>query len=190
VSARTPVRGGRRVAALARPVVGRGPPRAARRAAPRGRPGPGRPPPTPAPAAAAPRPHYSRRRNFKLLDELEDAEKGSKAGADISLGLESPDDTLMSVWNASIFGSLGGGDMRLVSLVLVAGPDYPRAPPALRFTSRVAMECVDARGAVLPAKVPYLAAWHAGKTMLGALQEIKALMARAPRAQPPEGASY
>lgn len=96
----------------------------------------------------------------------------------------------MTTWNASIFGTLGGGEARLVSLVLVAGPDYPRAPPSLRFTSRVSMECVDARGAVLPAKVPYLASWHAGKSMLGALQEIKALMARAPRTQPPEGATY
>ena len=42
-------------------------------------------------------------RNFKLLDELEAAEKSSKGGADISMGLSRPDDTFMSDWTASIF---------------------------------------------------------------------------------------
>ena len=41
-------------------------------------------------------------RNFKLLDELEEAEKSTKSGADISLGLARPDDTFMSDWSASI----------------------------------------------------------------------------------------
>ena len=40
-------------------------------------------------------------RNFKLLDELESAEKSSKGGADISLGLARPDDTYMSGTAAS-----------------------------------------------------------------------------------------
>ncbi len=42
-------------------------------------------------------------RNFKLLDELEEAEKSIKSDADISLGLSRPDDTFMSDWQASIF---------------------------------------------------------------------------------------
>lgn len=33
-------------------------------------------------------------RNFKLLDELEEAEKSAKGGADISLGLQRADDTV------------------------------------------------------------------------------------------------
>jgi hypothetical protein len=46
-------------------------------------------------------------RNFKLLDELEDAEKSAKGGADISLGLQRADDTMMRDWQASIFQAPG-----------------------------------------------------------------------------------
>ena len=44
-------------------------------------------------------------RNFKLLDELEDAEKSAKGGADVSLGLQRPDDAMLRDWQASIFQS-------------------------------------------------------------------------------------
>lgn len=44
-------------------------------------------------------------RNFKLLDELEDAEKSAKGGADISLGLQRPDDSMLRDWQASIFSA-------------------------------------------------------------------------------------
>ena len=61
---------------------------------------------SPTPSIPASPPHSaptSIARNFKLLDELDDAEKSSKGGADISLGLVRPDDTYMSDWQASIF---------------------------------------------------------------------------------------
>lgn len=88
-------------------------------------------------------------RNFKLLDELEEAEKSSKGGADISLGLSRPDDTLMSDWQASLFTTAGrGGEPRLFFVTLHCDKDYPKAAPAIRFTSKVALECVDASGKV------------------------------------------
>jgi ubiquitin-conjugating enzyme E2 variant len=96
----------------------------------------------------------------------------------------------MSEWQASIFFGAGGGEMRLWSVKIYAGEKYPMQPPQIKFTSKISMECVDARGNVLPAKVPYLASWNPSKTMLGALQDIKTLMAKAPRSQPAEGASY
>ena len=43
---------------------------------------------------------------------------------------------------------------------------------------------------VVAAKVPYLSSWNGSKTMLGALTELKALISRASRAQPPDGANY
>lgn len=53
------------------------------------------------------------------------------------------------------------------------------------------MDCVDAAGRVVPAKVPYLAAWNQSKTMLSALQEIKVLLMRAnARLQPPDGTNF
>ncbi len=43
---------------------------------------------------------------------------------------------------------------------------------------------------VINAKVPYLASWNASKTLLGACQDLKAQIVRAPRQQPPDGANY
>ena len=50
-------------------------------------------------------------RNFKLLDELEEAERSIKGGADVSLGLAG-DDPSLSSWNCSIFAQAGGGELR------------------------------------------------------------------------------
>jgi ubiquitin-conjugating enzyme E2 variant len=130
-------------------------------------------------------------RNFKLLDELEDAEKSAKGGADISLGLQRADDTMMRDWQASIFQAPGGlAEPRIWFMTIVAGDAYPAAPPTIKFTSKINADFVDARGNVLPGKVPYLAGWNSGKSMYGALQEIKNLIYRAPRSQPPEEATY
>lgn len=43
---------------------------------------------------------------------------------------------------------------------------------------------------MIASKVPYLATWNSSKSMLAALTEIKALIQRAPRSQPPEGSSF
>jgi len=88
-------------------------------------------------------------RNFKLLDELESAEKSSKGGADISLGLARPDDTFMTGWNASIFTTAGrGGEPRIFFVALQCDDSYPKSAPTIRFTSKVALDCVDATGRV------------------------------------------
>ena len=199
-------------------------------------------------------------RNFKLLDELDEAEKGSKGGADVSLGLAG-DDPSLSNWNCSIFAQAGGGEPRMWSLSLHCDKDYPTKPPTLKFSSKVVMDCVDAKGnvsaaarssgarcararaqdrararerarkraserrarsvreralaqpahflslsraallrssprthaageQVVNAKVPYLASWNPSKTLLGACNEIKGLIARASRQQPPDGAQF
>ena len=130
-------------------------------------------------------------RNFKLLDELEEAEKGSKSAADISLGLSRADDMTMSDWQASIFVAAGGaGEVRMWTLKLHCCANYPKVAPAIAFTSKIVMDGVDAKGALAAAKVPYLASWNPSKTMHGALSEIKGLISKAPRAQPPEGQNY
>lgn len=43
---------------------------------------------------------------------------------------------------------------------------------------------------VIPARVPYLASWTPAKNMYGALAELKGLIARAGRAQPPDGTNF
>lgn len=131
-------------------------------------------------------------RNFKLLDELADAEKGTgDGGADISLGLMRPDDTYMNDWQATIFQACGGGaELRLWTVTLVCDARYPSTPPKIKFVDKISMDCVDASGLVAASKVPYLASWSSSSTMLGALQAIKQLMARAPRGQPAEGTRF
>ena len=52
------------------------------------------------------------------------------------------------------------------------------------------MDAVDARGNVMPSKVPYLSAWNSTKTLHGALTEVQKLIAKAPRAQPADGTNY
>ena len=97
----------------------------------------------------------------------------------------------MTDWQASIFVAAGGaGEVRMWTLKLHCCANYPKVAPQISFTSKIVMDGVDARGAIAVAKVPYLASWNAGKTMHGALTEIKGLIARASRAQPPEGANY
>jgi ubiquitin-conjugating enzyme E2 variant len=98
----------------------------------------------------------------------------------------------MTVWQASIIVAAGGGggEPRMWSLRMTCGKDYPKAPPTVQFISRISMEGVDARGALASVKVPYLASWNPGKCLHGVLSEIKTLIQRAPRAQPPDGASF
>ena len=95
-------------------------------------------------------------RNFKLLAELEGAEKGlysdvQKYGEDcswITLGLDGPDATFTH-WNASIIPHQGGhiGD-RIYSLKITTGPGYPDDPPLIKFVQKVDIPCVDNRGIV------------------------------------------
>ena len=94
-------------------------------------------------------------RNFKLLDELEEAERSIKGGADVSLGLAG-DDPSLSSWNCSIFAQAGGGEPRMWSLSLYCDKDYPAKPPTIKFSSKVAMDCVDAKGNVSAPPAPCL----------------------------------
>ena len=98
----------------------------------------------------------------------------------------------LSDWQASIFQAVGNyGEPRIWFLTLTAPTTYPTSPPRIKFTSRIVMDCVDQpTGAVLNTKVPYLAAWTPNSTLFGALLELKTLIGRASRSQPPDGTSF
>eukprot|EP00485_Elphidium_margaritaceum_P007452 CAMPEP_0202690112 /NCGR_PEP_ID=MMETSP1385-20130828/5218_1 /ASSEMBLY_ACC=CAM_ASM_000861 /TAXON_ID=933848 /ORGANISM="Elphidium margaritaceum" /LENGTH=157 /DNA_ID=CAMNT_0049345341 /DNA_START=58 /DNA_END=531 /DNA_ORIENTATION=- len=141
-------------------------------------------------------------RNFKLLDELEAAEKGKygdifkEHGQDvnmINLGLDGQDSTF-SDWNASIIPHQGGyiGD-RMYSLRIKAGPGYPDDPPQIRFTTKVAMPCVNSQGVVDLSKLDNFS-WNGESYLFGALLHIRKAMkpngvAQA-CAQIPDGKTY
>lgn len=80
--------------------------------------------------------------------------------------------------------------MRLWELKLHCDKAYPTSPPTISFKSKIVLDCVDARGAVDPRKVPYLASWNSSKTMHGALTDIKGLINRASRSQPADGTNF
>ena len=46
--------------------------------------------------------------------------------------------------------------------------------------------CVQVR----PERLPYLGSWDRSKSMFGALQELKGVIARAPKSQPSDGSTY
>ena len=97
----------------------------------------------------------------------------------------------MTDWQASIFVAAGGaGEVRMWTLKLHCCANYPKVAPTVAFTSKIVMDGVDAKGSLAAAKVPYLATWNPSKNMHGVLMDIKGLIGKAPRSQPPEGHNY
>ena len=96
----------------------------------------------------------------------------------------------MHEWQASIFQGPGGTEARMWSLQLFVDDKYPAAPPKLRFMSKINADFVDAKGLVLPARVPSLANWTPQKSMMNVLVDLKNLIARASRSQPGETSKY
>ena len=114
-------------------------------------------------------------RNFRLLDELEEGEKGNRG--DVSYGLAHYDDRTLSEWAATICGPPGTAfEGRILSLALTCGPMYPAQPPTVRFVTRVALEAVGPDGTVDLARVPGLAPWQPSLRILDVLDALAALM--------------
>lgn len=132
-------------------------------------------------------------RNFKLLEELEASEKGT-GDMSISLGLCDPDDILLSEWNGSILGPPGTVfDGKLYELRVTCGPDYPVAPPKVRFTSKINISSVNQATGVVENDLQTLAHWNRSMTVENVLVNIKNAMMlpqnrRLP--QPPEGSVF
>eukprot|EP00741_Cyanophora_paradoxa_P013577 tig00020703_g13110.t1 len=133
-------------------------------------------------------------RNFRLLEELEKGEKGH-GDPSVSLGLERPDDTLMSSWLGTILGPNNTAhENRIYSLKLHCDKDYPEKPPAVKFTSKVNMSCVNPQnGVVEPRAFPMLANWRPEYMMTQLLSELRKEMASPANRklqQPPEGSTF
>ncbi|WZN64128.1 ubiquitin-conjugating enzyme E2 [Chloropicon roscoffensis] len=82
-------------------------------------------------------------RSFRLLEELERAEKGQVDGT-ISYGLDQEDDVNLVHWVASIMDR--NGDLH--SLKLECSPEYPQRPPKVYFSPRIENKHVMADGQV------------------------------------------
>ena len=76
-------------------------------------------------------------RNFKLLDELEKAEKG-RCDMSVSYGLVQDDDISLTNWQCTFLGPVGSPIQdRIISLLVNCGPRYPNEPPEVKFQTKV-----------------------------------------------------
>jgi len=133
-------------------------------------------------------------RNFKLLEELENSEKGHGEMA-ISFGLADPGDTFLSNWNAGILGpSMSHHDGRFYELRIHCPDKYPAVPPVVHFVSRINMACVDPKtGSVLNSRLPAVRAWNRNMGIEQYLLSLRNEMCSDQNRrlkQPPEGSTF
>mmetsp|Transcript_5532 Transcript_5532/g.14369 ORF Transcript_5532/g.14369 Transcript_5532/m.14369 type:complete len:122 (+) Transcript_5532:109-474(+) len=107
-------------------------------------------------------------RSFRLLEELERAEKGQVDGT-ISYGLEREDDVDLVHWVASVMDR--NGDLH--SMTLECGPDYPSAPPTVFFAQRIDNKAVLPNGQVNRNAFWMLKDWNSSYSIEKLLKAIR-----------------
>ena len=131
-------------------------------------------------------------RTFKLYDELTKGEQGI-GDQSISYGLDDPDDNTFTNWNGTIVGPPNTNfDNRIYFLSINCGPQYPEAPPTVKFNSKINIPCVNqANGTVNFARNNQLASWNPSMSIETVLVALKQEMVANKRLQQPaDGECY
>ncbi|KAJ2006475.1 E2 ubiquitin-conjugating protein mms2 [Coemansia thaxteri] len=136
------------------------------------------------------------RKNFRLLDELEDGEKG-KGDMSYSYGLADSDDVMMVNWSGTILGPHNTVfQNRIYTVKIVCGMDYPNVAPIVSFVTQINLPGVDpSTGSIDTRKFPVLNAWQPDKMIRSVLKDLRSAMAHEGSInrnlhQPPEGLVY